>query len=399
MTDKGTVAPRAGAGTLLTLIRTGRASTRADLVRLSGFARSTVAQRLDALLEEGLIVPAGDAGSSGGRPAETFAFNCGAGVLLGADIGGGHTRVAVTDLGAEVLAEDEADLDVADGPDAVLGWVRDAFARLLDRIGRAPADVHGIGAGVPGPVDSATGRLVSPPIMPGWDGVPVPERLARDLAGLAGPGAPVPAAVADRDVNIMALGEQRAGGHGRRDVVVVKIGMGIGAALIVGGEVYRGAQGAAGDLGHLRRGTDEPCRCGNSGCLEATAGGWAIRRALVERGYDVRTSQDIARLARRGDHETIRLVRQAGRLVGEALADVVGLFNPSLIVIGGNLAEAREPLLAGIREVVYERSQVLASRDLQIVPTTLGARAGTIGAALLVHEWLYDADRISAALG
>ncbi|MEU6037278.1 ROK family protein [Actinomadura sp. NPDC047616] len=388
--------PRAGAGTLLTLIRTGRASTRADLVRLSGFARSTVAQRLDALLEAGLIVPAGDAGSTGGRPPETFAFNRHAGVLLGADIGGSHTRVAVTDLGGHVLAETEADLDVADGPDAVLAWVTEAFARLLARVGREAADVRGVGVGVPGPVDTATGRLVSPPIMPDWDGVSVPERLSRALP----PGAadPVPVVV-DRDVNIMALGEQKAGGHDHPDMVVVKIGIGIGAGLIVGGEIYRGAQGAAGDLGHLRRGTDEPCRCGNRGCLEATAGGWAIRRRLVERGYDVRTSQDIARLARRGDHETVRLVRQAGRLIGEALADVVGLFNPSHIVVGGNLAEAREPLLAGIREVVYERAQVLASRDLQIVPTTLGHRAGTIGAALLVHERLYDADRISAALG
>ncbi|GAA4156861.1 ROK family protein [Actinomadura keratinilytica] len=399
MVKKRAAVPRAGAGTLLTLIRTGRASTRADLVRLSGFARSTVAQRLDALLEAGLIVPAGDAGSTGGRPPETFAFNRHAGVLLGADIGGSHTRVAVTDLAADVLAETEADLDVADGPDAVLSWVTEAFARLLARVGRETADVRGVGVGVPGPVDG-TGRLVSPPIMPDWDGVSVPERVSRALfkgaAEEMGEDVPV---VVDRDVNIMALGEQKAGGHDHADMVVVKIGIGIGAGLIVGGEIYRGAQGAAGDLGHLRRGTDEPCRCGNRGCLEATAGGWAIRRRLVERGYDVRTSQDIARLARRGDHETVRLVRQAGRLIGEALADVVGLFNPSHIIIGGNLAEAREPLLAGIREVVYERAQVLASRDLQIVPTTLGHRAGTIGAALLVHERLYDADRISAALG
>ncbi|GLZ12970.1 sugar kinase [Actinomadura sp. NBRC 104425] len=398
MVKKRAAVPRAGAGTLLTLIRTGRASTRADLVRLSGFARSTVAQRLDALLEAGLIVPAGDAGSTGGRPPETFAFNRHAGVLLGADIGGSHTRVAVTDLAADVLAETEADLDVADGPDAVLSWVTEAFARLLARVGREISDVRGVGVGVPGPVDG-TGRLVSPPIMPDWDGVSVPERVSRALfKGAEEMGEDVPVVV-DRDVNIMALGEQKAGGHDHADMVVVKIGIGIGAGLIVGGEIYRGAQGAAGDLGHLRRGTDEPCRCDNRGCLEATAGGWAIRRRLVELGYDVRTSQDIARLARRGDHETVRLVRQAGRLIGEALADVVGLFNPSHIIVGGNLAEAREPLLAGIREVVYERAQVLASRDLQIVPTTLGHRAGTIGAALLVHERLYDADRISAALG
>ncbi|MQA96584.1 MAG: ROK family protein [Streptosporangiales bacterium] len=389
MTTAGARQPQAGAGQLLELIRTGQAGTRAELVRLSGFARSTVAQRIEALLRAGLIVSTGGADSTGGRPAETFAFNRTAGVLLGADIGGSHTRIAVTDLGGEVLAEDEADLDVADGPKRVLGWVRRRFTRLLRHVGREPADVHGLGVGVPGPVESGTGRLVSPPIMPDWDGVVVPGWFAGDYA------APV---VVDRDVNIMALGELRAGGHDATDMVVVKVGIGLGCGLITGGRIYRGAQGAAGDLGHLHRGGDEPCRCGQTGCLEATAAGWAIRRRLNQHGYEVNTSADIVRLARSGDHRTVRLIRQAGRLIGESLADVVGLFNPAIIVVGGNLAGAREPLLAGIREVVYRRSQLLASRDLRIVPSTLGHRAGTIGAAMLVHDHLYDPHRVSTAL-
>lgn len=390
MTTAGTRPPQAGAGQLLELIRTGQAGTRAELVRLSGFARSTVAQRIEALLRAGLIVPGGGADSTGGRPAETFAFNRTAGVLLGADIGGSHTRIAVTDLGGEVLAEDEADLDVADGPKRVLGWVRRRFGRLLRQEGRTARDVHGIGVGVPGPVEGGTGRLVSPPIMPDWDGVTVPEWFAADYA------APV---IVDRDVNIMALGELRAGGHDADDMVVVKVGIGLGAGLITGGRIYRGAQGAAGDLGHLHRGGDEPCRCGQTGCLEATAAGWAIRRKLNEHdGYEVSTSDDIVRLARAGDHRTIRLIRQAGRTIGESLADVVGLLNPAIIVVGGNLADAREPLLAGIREVVYRRSQLLATRDLRIVPSTLGHSAGTIGAAMLVHDHLYDPTRVSTAL-
>ncbi|PRY00597.1 putative NBD/HSP70 family sugar kinase [Allonocardiopsis opalescens] len=383
-------AARTGPGQLLDLIRSGRARTRAELAQATGWARVTVAQRLDTLLRAGLVVRARETSSSGGRPPETFAFNRQAGVLLCADIGGSHTRVAVTDLEAGVLAEDGADLDVALGPEPVLDWVAVAFRSLLESTGHQASDVRGVGVGVPGPVEAGTGRLVSPPIMTGWDGFVVPDYFA--------PRYPVPIAV-DRDVNIMALGEYRVGGlEGHDDLVVVKIGLGLGCAFIVQGRLYRGAQGAAGDLGHLARGGDEPCRCGNTGCLEAAAGGWAIRRELIRLGYQVGTSQDIVTLTRAGNHDAVRLVRRSGRLIGAAMADVVGLFNPSAIVVGGNLAQAHEPLLAGIREAVYRRSQPLATRDLDIMPTRIGANAGTRGAAVLVHEHLFNAERVNARL-
>jgi predicted NBD/HSP70 family sugar kinase len=375
------------AGELLALIRAG-ASTRADLARLSGLSRPTVAARVQALIEAGLVVT-GEGRIRRGRPPETLAFNAAGGYVLAADVGGTHTRVAITDLAANVLDETEADLDVSRGPEAVLGWVDEAFDGLLRRRGARVQDVRGIGVGVPGPVESPAGRLVHPPIMRGWHGVVVPEHFARY-------DAPV---VVDRDANIIALGEHRRCWRGHPDVVVAKLGLGIGLGIIADGNLYRGALGAAGELGHQPRGGDQTCRCGKVGCLEAVAGGWAIIRELRATGRDVHTSADIVTLIRKGDDQAWRLVVEAGRLIGEALADVVALLNPSVLVVGGNLAGAQESLLPVIREAVYRRSQPLTSRDLLIAPTQLCASAGTIGAATLVHEHLYAPGRVSEQLG
>lgn len=376
------------AGELLRLIRRGEAITRSDLVRLSGLSRPTVTARVAALLDAGFIT-SGEAPAARGRPPEALAFNSAGGYLLAADIGGTHTRVAITDLSANVLDERETDIDVTLGPDAVLGWVVAAFNRLLLARSASAEDVHGIGVGVPGPVDTA-GSLVSPPIMRGWDGVSVPAFFAADF--------PVPTVV-DRDINIIALGEHRRSWPTHDNLVVVKVGLGIGLGIVVGGELYRGELGAAGELGHIQRGGEELCRCGKTGCLEAVAGGWAIMQALKADGRDVRTSSDIVTLIQRGDRGAWRMVQEAGALLGEALADVVALFNPAVLVIGGNLAEAQDALLPGVREAVYRRSQPLATRDLLIATSRLGSRAGTIGAGMLAHEHLFSPHMVSDLLG
>src|SRR5215213_11857259 len=163
------------AGALLRLIREDVAVTRAELARVTGLARSTVAQRVDALLEQGLVYEAGGSASTGGRPPTVLAFNREAGVVLVADLGATHARVAVSDLGGTPLAERAADLDIAAGPEAALAWVAGQFDDLLAEAGRFPDDVYGIGIGVPGPVEFASGRPVNPPIMPGWDDFPIPE--------------------------------------------------------------------------------------------------------------------------------------------------------------------------------------------------------------------------------
>ena len=379
-----------GAGALLRLIRDGQASTRAELVALTGLARSTVAQRMDALLSQRLVVPAGGSVSTGGRPPQMFAFNRDAGVVLAADLGATHSRLAVTDLGGEVLVEGAQEIAIAEGPETVLAWLEKTFDELLSETGRSHADVRGVGVGVPGPVEFATGTPVAPPIMPGWDGYRVSDRLADHF------GAPT---LIDNDVNIMALGEHWKAWRAYDHLLFVKVGTGIGCGIITDGRIHRGAQGAAGDIGHIHvPGNEEICRCGNRGCLEAVAGGGAMATRLRSEGIAAENSRDVVRHVRDGRPEAMQLVRQAGRELGEVLAASVNFFNPGVIVIGGDIAHADEHLLAGVREVVYQRAVPLGTRSLRIVRSALDDRAGVIGAAVMVIEHVLAPDVVDRML-
>ncbi len=385
-----------GPGAILALFREGRARTRADLVHLTGLARSTVTQRLDTLLAAGLLVPDGESISTGGRPPTQFKFNASGGVLLIADIGASHLRCALTDLAGKMLAERASELDVAAGPHPVLDQVTKAFEMLLTEAGHLPEEVRGIGVAVPGPVEFATGRVISPPIMTGWNGFDIPGYFAGRYA--------CPTLV-DNDVNAMAFGEQRTCWPQHLHMLMIKVGTGVGCGIIANGEILRGAQGAAGDLGHILysgdvdgRETQPICRCGNAGCVEAYAGGWALLRDLRALGYDVRSSFDVVSLIRARQPDAVRLARQAGRVLGQAISDAVSLLNPSLVVIGGRLAHADEPLLAGIREVVYRRSLPLATRNLQIITSQLDVRAGVTGLALMLGDHLFAPRAVDQAL-
>jgi predicted NBD/HSP70 family sugar kinase len=374
-----------GGGALLGLLRDGSPRTRSELVALTGLARSTIASRVDVLLGSGLLAPVGPAASTGGRPPARFAFNPSSRVVLAVDLGATTARVGLTDLAANVLSELHEDIDIAHGPHAVLDWVGERGRELLEAEGREPAELAGVGVGLPGPVEHATGRPVRPPIMPGWDGFDVAGYLREAFGVLT---------IADNDVNVMALGEQAATWPDVRDLVFVKVSTGIGAGIISDGALRRGAEGAAGDLGHIqvRGAVDVLCGCGNTGCLEAVASGGALVARLRASGTRVETSRDVATLARNGNVEAGHLLREAGQRTGEVLADVVSLLNPSVIVIGGSLAE--EHLLAGIREVVYRRPLPLATQNLRIVPGAAGERTGIIGAAVMVIDRVLAPDEV-----
>jgi predicted NBD/HSP70 family sugar kinase len=368
--------------------------TRADVMQRTGLSRSTVNIRVDALLSGGLIVPSGEGARTGGRPASRFAFNHDLGVLLAADIGATGMRTAVCDLRGTVITERDRVLDVAEGPQVVLTAVNQVFKEMLAEAGRTPAEVHGVGLDVPGPVDFDIGQVVSPPIMSGWD--------RYDIRGWFADHYDCPVLV-DKDVNAMAFGEHRSVYRDVPQLLMVKVGTGVGAGLIVGGDVYRGADGAAGDIGHIQVTVDdvdvEPiCRCGNTGCLEAYAGGWALVRDLRAAGATVSTVDEAVALIRTGNVTAVRLARRAGRILGGAIADSVSLVNPRVVVIAGQLTRVEEQLFAGIREMVYRRSLPLATRRLQIVPTRLGTRAGLIGLALLLADRIFTPDRVERLL-
>ena len=388
--------PGSGAGDVLTLFRRAPSLTRADIARQTGLARTTVNLRLDALLAAELVLPANGITGARGRPAGHFSFNRGRGVLLVADVGATGLRGAVCDLSGRILAERAQDADVTDGPEPILRTVNEIFVRVLAEAGREASEVQGIGLDVPGPVDVATGQVISPPIMTGWDRYDIPGWFAGRY------DCPV---MVDKDVNAMAFGEQRTHHAGVPHLLMLKIGTGVGAGLITDGQIYRGADGAAGDIGHNpitlvdEVSTASPlCRCGNHGCVEAYAGGWALVRDLREAGHDIATVDEAIALVRSGNAVAVRLSRRAGRILGAAIADAVSLLNPRVVVVGGQLAHAEEHLFAGIRELVYRRSLPLATRHLQIVASVLGQRAGVVGLALLLADRIFEPARVDRLL-
>ena len=374
---------------LFQILRDGKPRTRTELAAITGLARSTIGLRIDALMRLGLVGAIGDAISTGGRPSAQFALAASGRVVLGIDVGATHVQAAVSDLTGRILAETGAQIPVADGPDRVLSWVNEAGQELLGRVGRSSADLLAVGIGMPGPIEYSTGRPSNPPIMPGWDGFDVPGWLNAEF------GVPV---LVDNDVNVMALGERELAWPDVNHLMFVKVATGIGSGVISGGLLQRGAQGTAGDIGHVyvARGKDVPCHCGNRGCLEALASGRAIAGELSAHGLPATDSQDVVELVKRGNLEAIQAVRQAGRDIGEVLTTCVSLINPSAIVIGGALAQAGEHLIAGVREVVYTRSMPIATEHLQITQSRVAGKAGVLGACMLAIHHALSPDRVEA---
>ena len=384
-------------------IRLGRATSRAELVTRTGLGRAIVAQRVGELIDRGLIIEGEVGPSTGGRPPRRLALRADAGHLLVADIGATSIDVALTSLDGRILAHHDEPAQVEAGPEACLGRVVELFDVLAASTPSIPGRLWGVGVAVPGPVEFRTGRPISPPIMPGWDGFPIRETY------VARYGAPV---WVDNDVNVLALGEWRSGvAAGHDDLVVIKVGTGIGAGIISGGRLHRGAQGSAGDVGHIQVVDDRTviCRCGNVGCLEALAGGAAIGRAgeqaalaghsdRLMAAIDLRgtvTAADVARAASHGDPFAVGILEAAGRRIGAMLASVVNFFNPSLIVVGGGVANSPDLFLGSIRETVYGRSLPLATRDLRIERSSLGGQAGVIGASAMVVDQLFAREAIA----
>ncbi|TFC01627.1 ROK family protein [Cryobacterium adonitolivorans] len=370
-----------GSGVVLDLIRSGRATTRTDLIDQLGWSRITLARRLDELLHASIVMSVGQLDSRGGRPPEEFAVNPDAGLLLAVDIGGSHTRLAITDLVSTILSEDEADIGLSEGPAEIFEWAGQVFDHMLDRLGKTRADVVGIGVGVPGPVDFVSGRLASPQVDTQWEGVLVKDYFAGryDHAVFA----------VDRDVNIMALAEARRGWSEYRDVVVLKAGIGVGLAFVLDGSIYRGSRGGAGALSAVRAGGERTVR------LESIASGAVIRSELLSAGRRVRTSSDIVSLANDGDPAVLRLLAETGTEIGLSLAHVVGLLNPQAVVIGGNLAQAGEPFLSAIRQAIFAGARDFALQGLVVEKSRLGHIAGVTGASLIAQDALFEADRIS----
>lgn len=398
------------------LVQAGTAVTRSALEAATGLGRAVVSDRLREGMELGVLaeVEAAPTGGRRGRPSRAIRFRSEAGRILSACLGEVSLHAAVTDLRGRVLAREFRSIDVQDGPEQVLQTVDDVFRRLLGRL-EAGAPVWGLGIGLPGPMDYPTGRVVTPPVIPGWAGFDVRSWF------FSRHGAPV---WVDNEVNLMALGEwERGVPQERRDLLYVKVATGIGSGLVTDGRLHRGDTGAAGDIGHVRV-TDDPaarCRCGRTGCLEAVAGGWALVRDLAREarsggspvlaGRLARagriTGEDIGVAAAAGDGAVRDAVTRAARLTGTAIAGVVNFANPGTLVLGGGALRTGPLFFEEFRRAVLEDTIELAASNLHIRSASLDFAEGITGAALLVAQnllrpealriWLADGTPVGSA--
>lgn len=386
-----TMEPSISPGDILRLVRSSPAVTRGELQRATGLSRTAVTARVGALADRGLVAESGPAVSTGGRPAGQLRFRPEAGLVLAGAIGRSRIQLAVCDLAGTELAASDHDQEVGAGPDAGMGVVARELAALLRRAGRSGAEVWGVGLSIPGIVDGERGVSIDSPVLAGWDGVALAPYL-RELTG-----APV---YVENDSHVLALSERD--GHLREidDLLVLKASTGFGLGVVVGGRPVRGHRGAAGDIGHVKvaAAIDLPCRCGDRGCVEALAGGWALVRRLQEQGRDVPHVRDVVAHALASDAEARALLRDSARQVGPVLADAVTLLNPEAVVVGGDMGAAFDIYAAGLRESLYTRASALATRDLRLLPATYGDRAGVVGCARLALDQVLAPAAIDARL-
>ncbi len=378
---------------IVNLVRTGEATTRPEIGRVTGLGRGVVTQRVDQAIQMGFLGDGDFGASSGGRAPRTLRFRAEQGHIIICALGAAHIRVGVTALDGDILGHTHRSWDIAKGPAKTLDAVMAMIDELMKDFPKLP--IWGVVVGLPGPVDFATGQPVAPPIMPGWNGADVRTPFEERF------NAPV---WVDNDVNLLAFGERARRRDALADLIYCKIGSGIGAGLLSQGRIHRGANGAAGDIGHVRvPDSEDVCRCGKVGCLEAVAGGWALVRDAgqaigegakssleTKAGKGALTLEDITTAAEGGDPLAINLIQKAARVMGESIAALVNMFNPGVIVIGGAIASAGEVFLAEVRQRVYELSLPLATRDLTITLSINDEREPLRGGAELAREQLFD---------
>lgn len=396
--------------TVIECVRTGVAATRPEIGRVAQLGRSIVTQRVADAIDLGLLEDAEMGESTGGRAPRTLRFKSELGTFMVALFGAKNVSFAIADLAGNVLIEEHDEWDIGSGPVPTLAMVKERLRELAKK--SKAAKPWAVVIGVPGPVEFASGKPVAPPIMPGWNGY--------DIKGALEPHFGAPCYV-DNDVNLMALGEaavlrDSANGLVAPDLLFIKVGSGIGAGILSQGQVHRGANGAAGDIGHTSVGEDSTvlCRCGQMGCLEAVAGGWALVRDGEAAAKDGRSPyladvlenrgslqpMDIAQGALAGDAICVASIVRSARTVASTLATLVNFYNPDMIVVGGSIAETGDLFLAELRQTVYRRSLPLATRDLRIVSASPDRDENVLGAMELaaketfsrksMQRWLHE---------
>jgi predicted NBD/HSP70 family sugar kinase len=362
---------------VLEAVRRAGALTQAEIARLTGLSPATVSNIVRGLREAGTIAVTPT--HSGGRRAQSVSLAPRAGVAVGVDFGPSHLRVALSDLGNRVLAEEVISYDVAASVDRGLRravWLVETLM-AQSRVDRS--EVTGVGVGFPGRVDATTGEIDSATFLPAWAGT----RLAGELSDRLG----MPVHV-DNDANLGALGElARGAGRGCSHLVYLKLSSSVAAGIVADGRLYRGAEGIAGEIGHIAVDASGPvCRCGNRGCLETLVGGPYLLEMLPRPGGREQaplTLRSVIAKAMAGDPGCRRILSDAGRAIGGSVAIVANLFNPRLVILGGELARAGDLMLQSVLQAAEQAAIPSAVRGLRVVRGELGDRAQIVGALAL----------------
>jgi predicted NBD/HSP70 family sugar kinase len=348
--------------------------TQADIARTTGLSPATVSNLIRELKERHVVTVTGE---RSGRRGVLVALDQRAGVAAGVDFGHRHVQVVIADLGHRVLAETRRELPRDHDADSDIPLTERLVCELLEQAGVSRDALVGVGLGLPAPIDPVTGEVGSTTILPGWQGVSAALVTSQRF------GLPV---WVDNDANLGALAELSWGvGRGYEDLVYIKLATGVGAGIVFNGELYRGAAGTAGEIGHTTIDENGPvCRCGNRGCLETYVGADALLDLLRPTHGDGLTIRDVVARALGGDRACARVLADAGRHIGLAVANLCNLLAPELIVIGGDLVAAGDVLLEPLRDVVQRHAVRSAAETAAIVPGTLGDRAEVLGAVALV---------------
>jgi len=348
--------------------------TRLEIQEKTGLSRVTISQHIQKFITSGVLIPSDQLPSNGGRKATSLCLNPNGGFIGICYFSATSLTVAIANLLGDVIDSKYQEIDISDGPNENLPlatqWLTDLFKKI------PKSKRLGVVVGVPGPVAHESGRVVSPPIMQGWDSINISGHFEKSFK--------IPAYL-ENDVNLMTLAEHRLIYPEIDNLLLVKLGTGIGSGIIINGQLHRGSDGSAGDIGHIQLDAlkGSLCRCGHSECVESFSGGWALVEKVRGEGYSVDCLRDIANIARQGDVKILRLLTEASGYVGHAIAVAVNLLNPSKVVVVGRTVDASDRILAIIKEVVYQRAAALATKNLEIVPSKLPVERGLLGAAQL----------------
>lgn len=350
--------------------------TQVELAGVTGLSPATVSNIVKELTSAGVLHTAPT--SRSGRRAQQVTLARNLGLVAGMHFGTRSLRVALSDVAHRIVAEQRMPLPPDHRADQGLERAALLLTEMVDSVDASLSEVLAIGVGVPAPVDVRTGRISSIGMLRGWDGAAVPDLLGKRL------GLPV---YVDNDANLGALAEVRLGAaRGRADVVYIHASHGVGGGLVLNGEVFHGRAGGAGEIGHSTVDDNGPvCRCGNRGCLEMYVGAPILLDMLRPSHGNLTLRGAIAR-AEAGDAGCRRVIADAGHHLGVVAAGVSNLFDPELVVIGGELADAGELLLEPIRAVMAQRRIPSTAGPIPVVGAELGAAAEVRGALAIALD-------------